>query len=460
MERAADEVKRLQVCISDLISVLALPAIWTGQQSSNIVNTLVDAVARMLALDFAYARVNGSADGVYDEAGRLAQDFTAAARRPRELGHALSAWLTGELPTAPRLSSNPFGDGQITIAPFRLGLQGGMGLLIAGSRRIGFPTELESLLVRVAANQATIALQECHRLNEQRQAAEDLERRVAERTAELTDANRELTSLKDQLAAELMELRCAQEELHRTQDALAQVTRVMSMGELSASIAHEINQPLAAIVANGDACLRWLTRKEPNLREARASAERMIRDGNRASDVVRSIRAFASTREVQKKQLDINDVIRNVLKIAHSKLSDQRIALDLDLCETLPPVCGERVQLQQVVLNLVINGTEAMAPITTRARELQISSRNDAAGTVMVSVCDSGTGVHPSDVERLFDAFYSTKPDGMGLGLAISRRIIEAHAGRLWAVRNKSAGMTLLFTLPAATSLEARPDCP
>jgi hypothetical protein len=210
VERAADEVRRLQVCISDLISVLALPALWTGQQSSNIVNTLVDAVARMLALDFAYARVNGSADGSYDEAGRSAQGLTRVAQ-PCELGQVLSAWLAGELPAAPRLSSNPFGDGEIIIAPFRLGLPEGMGFLIAGSHRVDFPTELESLLVRVATNQATIALHECRRRNEQRQAAEHLERRVAERTAELTDANCELTSLKDRLGAELIEL----ERLHR-----------------------------------------------------------------------------------------------------------------------------------------------------------------------------------------------------------------------------------------------------
>jgi signal transduction histidine kinase len=231
-------------------------------------------------------------------------------------------------------------------------------------------------------------------------------------------------------------------------EALAHVTRIMTMGALTGSIAHEVNQPLAAVVTNGNACLRWLARAEPDLEEARAAVERIIRDGHRASEVIRRLRALAQKADPQKAWLDLNDVIREVVALMHSEVRQQRAALWTDLAAALPPVLGDRIQLQQVILNLLINGIEAMQPVTGRPREVRIRSQRHEADTVLVAVQDTGIGLDPQQMARLFDAFFTTKPGGMGMGLAISRTIIEAHGGRLWAAPNDGPGTTFQFTLP------------
>ena len=822
MEPTADEMKRLQGCINDLISVLALPAIWSGHESSQIVNTLLDVLLGMLRLDFAYARLSDAIGGSPIEVVRLAQRRHLAAQ-PQEVGRALNRWLTGDPPTSPVVVPNPIGAGEVSIAIFRLGLQDTVGVLVAGSQRADFPTTIDMLLLRVAANQAAIELQEARRLREQRQAAEEirfqaglldavdqaviaanihgvitywnryaerlygwsapevigrnmmdiipaqgstraaaemlsrwqrgerwmgeclvhhrdgrifpalviaspisnsqevligvvevsiditerkraeeeLEQRVAERTRQLTAVNEELrqeiierkraeeesrtlaslvehstdfigivsldgqvlfvnpagqqmlglegnehvratrvldyvaepnrtrfqervlpavmqhgrwegetrfrhfktgatipmlqhiffiteqgsdrpvalatisrdfTELKraeealrkserqfhalfdeaavgialvnvtgqafesnpklqqmlgyseeefrgmpftqithpddvqldwhlftelvsgkrDQyqlekryyrkdgtlvwgnltmslvrdergeplfgmgMVEDITERKRAEEALRQTQAALAHLSRVMTMGELTASITHEVNQPLAAVVTNGNACLRWLARAEPDLAEARAAVERMIRDGHRASEVIRRIRALAQKTDPQQAWLDLNDIIHEVLALVysevltlvHSEVRTQRVSLRADLSSALPTVLGDRIQLQQVVLNLLINGIEAMQAVTDRARELQIRSQRHDADHVLVAVQDSGIGLDPQQLARLFDAFFTTKAGGMGMGLAISRSIIEAHGGRIWATANDGRGATFQFVLP------------
>jgi two-component system sensor kinase FixL len=247
----------------------------------------------------------------------------------------------------------------------------------------------------------------------------------------------------------------AEEALHQAQADLAHVTRVMTLGALTASIAHEVNQPLAAVVTNGNACLRWLARAEPDLEEARAAVERIIRDGHRASEVIKRMRALAQKTDSQTAWLDLNDVIHEVIALVHSKVRQQRGVLRTELSAALPPVLGDRIQLQQVILNLVLNGIEAMQAVTERVRELQIRSYRYAADEVGVAVRDAGIGLDPQQMARLFDAFYTTKPGGTGMGLAISRTIIEAHGGRLWATPNEGPGATVQFTLP--TSGEGTP---
>jgi PAS domain S-box-containing protein len=247
----------------------------------------------------------------------------------------------------------------------------------------------------------------------------------------------------------------AEEALRQTQAELAHVTRVMTIGALTASIAHEVNQPLAAVVTNGNACLRWLAREVPDLAEARAAVERIIREGNRASAVIRRMRALAQKTDPQAAWLDLNDVIREVITLMHSEVRQQRVALWADLAATLPPVLGDRIQLQQVILNLVINGIEAMAAVTERPRELLIRSHQHESDQVLVAVRDAGIGLDPQQMVRLFDAFFTTKPGGMGMGLAISRTIIEAHGGRLWATPNNGPGATLQFTLPLPSARQS-----
>ena len=272
----------------------------------------------------------------------------------------------------------------------------------------------------------------------------ELESKVQERTAELARAN-------DDLRGEMGERQRAQEALQKAQAELAHVTRVMTLGELMASIAHEVNQPLAAVVTNAQACLRWLALETPRLDEARAAVERIVRDGNRASEVIQRIRALAKKTEPQMVSLDINDVIREAISLEQREMLSQRVSLRTELASALPPVLGDRIQLQQVVINLVMNGLEAMAPVTDRPHEMLIRSQPHEAGEVLVAVQDSGIGIDSANAERLFNAFFTTKASGMGMGLSISRSIIVAHGGNLIASPNADHGATFQFTLPSSS---------
>jgi signal transduction histidine kinase len=220
------------------------------------------------------------------------------------------------------------------------------------------------------------------------------------------------------------------------------------MGELTASIAHEVNQPLAAVITNGNASLRWLAAPTPNLDEAREAVQRIIRDGHRAADVIQQVRALLRKTGPQKSWLDINDVIQEVLTLAHSEVGRPRVSLRTELAAGLPPVLGDRIQLQQVILNLVMNGMEAMSSVADRPRELLIRSGTHGPQGIFVAVRDSGIGLDAQTLERIFDAFFTTKPEGMGMGLSISRTIIEAHGGRLWATPHDGPGATFQLTLP------------
>ena len=241
--------------------------------------------------------------------------------------------------------------------------------------------------------------------------------------------------------------RRAEEALRRSQAEMAHITRVTTMGELAASIAHEINQPLSAIVNNGGACLRWLAGDSPNLAEAREAAQDIIREGNRAGEVITRIRAFLQKTETEKAPLDINQTIRDVVILMRNEAEGKGVALQMELGTNLPLVFGDRVQLQQVILNLVMNGVEAMTSVSDGERELRIQSRQDEADKVLIAVQDSGVGIDPENLEKIFDAFYTTKSKGMGMGLAISRSIVEEHGGRLWAQANDGPGTSFQFTL-------------
>jgi C4-dicarboxylate-specific signal transduction histidine kinase len=241
-------------------------------------------------------------------------------------------------------------------------------------------------------------------------------------------------------------------QLLRLQEDLAHVARISTMGELTASIAHEVSQPLAAVSTNADACRRWLMRKEPNLEEARDALERIIRESSRASDVVRRIRALSRKTTPQRTRLQLNDIVHEVLTLAQSKLLNQQISLTVDMSATLPEVLGDRVQLQQVLLNLIVNAIDAVQPVVGRPRELGIRTSSPIIREVQLIVRDSGVGLDSLVQTRLFEPFFTTKPEGMGLGLSISRRIVEAHGGQLRATPNFDHGTTLVVILPSAAS--------
>jgi signal transduction histidine kinase len=259
-----------------------------------------------------------------------------------------------------------------------------------------------------------------------------------------------LESGDDEIVGALMdvsETREAQECLHTAQTALAHAARVATLGEMSASIAHEVNQPLAGIVTNGEAALRWLDRGEPEFGEVRGAIERMVRDGERASQVVKRLRALARKAPAQTMHLDLNEVIAESVALVQHEIHNRRTALQLDLASSLPAVVADRVELQQVVINLVTNSVQAMEAVPDRPRHLVVRSFAQA-DEVVVSVRDSGIGIEPSSMGRLFNAFFTTKADGMGMGLSICRSIIQSHGGRIWASNNTGPGMTFQFALP------------
>ncbi|WP_216673078.1 sensor histidine kinase [Paraburkholderia solitsugae] len=242
--------------------------------------------------------------------------------------------------------------------------------------------------------------------------------------------------------------RLAERQLREVQAELAHVTRLTALGELSASIAHEVTQPLAAIVTNGEACLRWLGHPIPSPEEVQACVERMIVDGKRAAEIVRRVRQLTRKGVSQKMQLDLNDVINDAVSLVQHEVVSHRVSLRLKLSPELPPLFADRIELQQVILNLVINGIQAMDTLSDRPRELLIETLRDEQGYAVVAVHDTGNGIKPETANQLFEPFFTTKPNGMGMGLSICRSIIEAHGGRVWASNHVRQGAVFHFSLP------------
>ena len=569
MENTGDEIKRLQSCINDLISVLALPAIWSGSEPSQIVGTLLDALLAMLRLDFAYARLTDSSDGPPIEVVRLGHRQHPSVQ-PQQVGQALGRWLTGDQAASRFVVPDPAGEGEVSIASFSLGLQDEVGVLVAGSRRAAFPTNIERLLLRVAANQAGIGLQEARRSGEQKRIGEALEQRVAERTTELTRANENLRleiaerkraeaqlreseerwrdvfennptmyfvvdaagkvmavnpfgaeqlgynvdelvgqpvlgvlyesdreaiqrnvaqclkQIGQSMSWELRKVRkggsviwvretakavlrvngpivliaCediteqkrAEEALRQAQADLAHVTRVTTMGELTGSLAHEVNQPIAAAVTNANTCLRWLAGDAPNIEEARAAAMRIVKDGTRAAEIISRIRLLFKKGTPERELVDVNEVIREMTVLLRSEAMRYSISVRTELAADLPQVMGDRVQLQQVMMNLFMNSIDAMKDVDG-TRELAIKSQRAENEQLMVSVSDTGVGLPAQQTDQIFNAFFTTKLHGTGMGLSISRSIVESHGGRLWAANNSPRGASFYLTLP--TKVEA-----
>ena len=710
VEDPAQEIKRLQRCINDLVSLLALPAIWSGNEPSQIVQILLDALLRMLNLDFICARLKDPIDAGLLEILRVS-DSCKLRIPPQDISRALNRWFDGQK-SLPAIRHR-LGDEDISIFPVPLGLHGESGMIVVGSDRLDFPGQTDSLLLSVAANQASIGLQEARLMAEQRRIAAELDRRVGERTAALAAANQELkkevverklaeeklrheeqelkrseshkaaivdssadcivaidhegritefnpaaeqtfghhrsdvlgrpladviipASLRDRhrkgfahylatgdskvlgrrlemtalcadgkeipveltitripldgppaftghlrditerkrsedalrlahaqvlrseerwrsvfensavgvaltdlngrfiatnfvyqkmlgytedelqqltflditheenveenrtligelldgkrqqfqiekqyrrkdeqlvwarnnvslvpgtervprflmaISEDITQRKLSEEALARARSELAKVASITSLGVLTASIAHEVNQPLSGIVTNASTGLRMLSADPPNINGALETVRRTLRDGNRVSDVITRLRTLYSKKEPSLEAMDLNEAVREVTALSLSELQRSGVMLRYELADNLPPIVGDRIQLQQVILNLLRNAADAMRSIDDRPRELLIRSEQDQGNQVRLSVKDLGVGFTPKTADKIFEPFYTTKTDGMGIGLSISRSIIEAHRGRLWATSNDGPGATFSFAIPCA----------
>jgi PAS domain S-box-containing protein len=711
-ELASGEVKHLQRCINDLVSLLALPAIWSGGDPSQVLHTLLDALMRMLRLDLVSVRLTDQVGEAPVEIVRLAELQSQSQRQSpmpstHEICEALSKCFKNDSQKWPPLLRSLMGEGDVSIVPLPLGSQGELGVIVAAAERTDFPRQTEALLLSVAANQASIGLQEARLRRQQRHLAAELDQRVVQRTAELATANKELKrelaerrlveerlgqeerelkrsevrkaaivdsaldciltidhegcitefnpaaentfryrrdevlgkhladviippSLREkhrqgfarylatgearvlgkriemtavradgsefpvelaitriplegppsftghlrditerkraelelrrseaflaeaqhlsrigsfswrvptdeitwsdqlyrifqidrdaQVTFELIgtrvhpedlsvfqehiersrregrnlqlefrlqmpdgalkyvhvaahirgdhgqleyigavqdvtERRASEEALSKARSELSQVARATSLGVLTASIAHEVNQPLSGIVTNASTCLRMLAADPPNVDGARETARRTIRDGNRASEVITRLRALYGKKSATTESIDLNEATREVIALSLSELQRSRVILRPELDHDLPLVTGDRVQLQQVILNLLRNASDAMSTIDDRPRDLLIRTEPDDTDPndndrVRLSVSDVGIGFEPQAANRLFEAFYTTKNEGMGIGLSVSRSIIERHHGRLWATPNDGPGATFSFSIP------------
>ncbi|HUN43083.1 MAG TPA: ATP-binding protein [Acetobacteraceae bacterium] len=555
------DASRLRLALRDLVALSSIPAVWVGKAPGTVGAEFVDMLVDSLHLDFAFVRLCSPNGGAAVEVRR------------GNAWHAFPQWLQQYLEVNGRLSQREIvrtiDDGMQgscgIVIPIGIDAEG--GLVAAASSRPDFPSEIDGLLLSVAANHAATAfrmarLVDGHRRaeaalreseQELRKARDELETKVAERTAELQRSEAYLAEAQrlshvgsfgwdvcsgklfwsaetyrifecdpaDPLTVAVLfrkihpqdrvrvqqTIDCAVQEkadldfeyrllmpgerlksVHvvghpvfdesgnlvefagtvmdvterrRAEDerqALAHANRITTMGQLTASIAHEINQPIAAMVIDGDSGLRWLDKQPPDLEEIRAIFGRIVKVGTQAGDVIGRIRALIAKAPPRKDRLDINNTISDVISVTRTEMQRNGVSLQIKLAPDLPLVQGDRVQLQQVMLNLILNAIQAMGGVRDGTRELLICTGKAEPAGVIVAVQDTGPGLDPEALHRLFEAFYTTKPDGMGMGLAICRSIIEDHGGRVRASANRPRGAVFEFALPTDQGQTAVPE--
>lgn len=582
----AQDIASLRACINDLVGITALPAVWRGGDACQVVDTLLEVLLDMLRLDFVYANLESTPAEPFIRTARVSSSLRGKIGAD-SIGQVLHDLLVATGKQRGSLDRVTIGGADYAVITLQLGLQGQIGVVVAGSRRVDFPAPTDRLLLGVATNQAVIGVHEARLVANQKRVAADLEMRVSQRTSELAAANEDLREeiaeriLAEQRLREIAVERGQSEEALRRSEALlkqaqhlsstgswywrvagntlefseqtcaiygidpgetitidliasrihpedlpilqemidvargpaldldylyraqlpdlsvkhlhlrahgardkegeleyigaiqdvtqthlaevalgkarselAHVARVTTLGALTASIAHEVNQPLSGIVTNASTCLRMLGADPPNIEGAMETARRTIRDGHRASDVITRLRALFGKKQAVSEPVDLNDATREVIALSWAELQRSKVNLREELHDDLPRVMGDRVQLQQVILNLLLNALEAMHGIHQSRRHLCIRTAMDGAAGIRLSVQDAGAGVDAETSEKLFEAFYTTKASGMGIGLSVSRSIIERHHGRLWAARNDGRpGATFSFTVPCDPGL-------
>jgi C4-dicarboxylate-specific signal transduction histidine kinase len=419
----ADENLRLRAGLRDLVALSTIPAGWIGIEPRTIAAGLADILAGSLGFDFAFVRL-------LDSTGGVTIDVTSGCANREFLD-----WLQAQLSTLDeslrkKINLNAAGfDERLKslrgiIIP--IGFNAYAGLVAVGCERSDFPTETDRMLLTVAANHAATAFRSANLIHERRRAEE------------------EVRKARDELEMTVME-RTA--ELQRTMTELTHMNRVATAGVLSASIAHEISQPLAAIVTAANAARRWLALKETGIEQARDALDQIESAGHRAGEIITSLRGMFKKEPQAKNPIDINKLIFMVLAMVRHELKKRGVELRTELDESLPALEGDMVQLQQVVLNLVMNAIEAM-PVAPRI--LSIRSCTSKPNFVHVAVDDTGTGIDPFNHDHIFNPMFTTKERGMGIGLSICHSIVESHNGRIWVTRGIDKGSIFQFELPAS----------
>ena len=418
----ADENLRLRAALRDLVALSTIPAGWIGIEPRTIAAGLADILTGSLGFDFAFVRLLNPTGGITIDvtSGRATREFMD--------------WLEAQLSTLDeslrkQIISNVVGfDDRLKslrgiVIP--IGFNAYAGLVAVGCERSDFPTETDRMLLTVAANHAATAFRSANLFHERRRAEE------------------EVREARDELEMKVME-RTA--ELQRTMAELTHMNRVATAGILSASIAHEITQPLTGIVTAANAARRWLTLREPNIVEVRDALDQIESCGQRAGEIITSLREMFGKETRARNPIEINELIFTVLAFVRDELQKHRVELRTELDETLPTLEGDRVQLQQVVINLVMNAIEAMQSVAPRI--LSIRSCVSKPKFVHVAVEDTGTGIDPSNQDHIFNPMFTTKKRGMGIGLSICHSIIESHNGRIWVTRGSDKGSIFQFELP------------
>jgi signal transduction histidine kinase len=418
-----DDNLRLRAALRDLVALSTIPAGWIGIAPRTIAAGLADILAGSLGFDFAFVRL-------LDPTGGVTIDVTSGCASREFLDWLQAQFSTFDGSLRGQIIPNVIGfDDRLKslrgiIIP--IGFNADAGLVAVGCDRSNFPTETDKMLLTVAVNHAATAFRSANLIHERRRAEE------------------EVRKARDELEIKVME-RTA--ELHRTMAELTHMNRLATAGVLLASIAHEINQPLSGIVMQAGAARQWLALTEPSIEKARDALDQIESNGLRAGEIITSLRGMFKKETQARNPIDINELIFTVLAIVRHELQKHGIELRTELDESVPALEGDRVQLQQVVLNLVMNAIEAMQ--TGAPRILSIRSCVSKPNLIHVAVEDTGTGIDPSNHDHIFDPMFTTKERGMGIGLSICHSIIESHNGRIWVTRGIDKGSIFQFELPA-----------
>lgn len=429
----ATEIAQLKAFISELLAIVALRSLWVGAEVGSMAGLLADVVRSAIDADYVLVRLRGEENDAWCEASRQSPSWPAHGLLddPERL-----LQLSSTDPASSGIQLYPFGDHErgATLAALSVGLQAEFGYVIVGVRRPGFPEITERLKLQAIVNQALISLQGSARLSEQRRRAVELDRLVAMRTAELAETNEQL---RQQIA-----------ERQTLQDRLAHANRIATVGQMTAAISHELRQPLASIVASGNAAMNWLSQAPADAEAAKRSLTRLISEGVRAGEILTRTRRLLQNAPPIRSAADLNRLVLEAGELIEPAAAHKGVSVRFELANDLPQVAIDAIQLQQVMINLMSNAVEAAFEGAIADPRVLIRSWLDQDQAVGVTVLDTGPGVPPENLDRLFESFFTTKSSGLGLGLAICRDIIVGHSGRIWVENRKEGGAAFHIWLP------------